>query len=133
MPLTIPTHALDRMIAQMTDAKFTPGPWHVEPERLLNGMHVAGRTPFVSSQSGRIAQIRRKLALGRDEFADANAHLIAAAPDGYAVADEAANFLLATFGLVSDPENPRGWSDLDAFNVYKQLRAFQAKARGEQP
>jgi hypothetical protein len=61
----------------------------------------------------------------------ANAHLIVAAPALLAALRETSAELLAAFGSVSDPDNPRGWSDEDAFRTYQQAQAAIRKAEGK--
>lgn len=67
--------------------EHTPGPWFAVSERLYQGKHhVAGRGPVVKA-SGRprtIAEVYRATTQdGREKEAEANARLIAAAPELY--------------------------------------------------
>jgi len=71
-----------------TEAKHTPGPWFHRPEELHEGKHrVAGRCPSVYTViDGKAFGIADALRIqvvppGRDDIAEANARLIAAAPD----------------------------------------------------
>lgn len=57
-----------------------------------------------------------KLTFQRDELLGAN--------------KEAADFLLATFGNVSNPDDAAGWSTHDAFSVFIRLHTAIAKAEG---
>ena len=41
--------------------------------------------------------------------------------------DNCLDFLIATFGQISDPDNPQGWSDDDVFRIYKRIRAALAQ------
>jgi hypothetical protein len=64
--------------------KHTPGPWVAEPEKLHDGKyHISGEKPQVwnNDRSQLIASAHRTLTNGRDKQAEANARLIAAAPD----------------------------------------------------
>lgn len=65
--------------------KFTAGPWEAQPEKLMEGKHhVAGETPRIVKGKVLIARACRQLDArirgGRDDEAEANAILIAAAP-----------------------------------------------------
>jgi hypothetical protein len=59
------------------------------------------------------------------------ARLIASAPELYEADDDAADFLIANYGSVADPNNRDGWSCPDAYAVYQKLVAATSKARGE--
>ena len=102
--------------------KFTPAPWEHEPEQLLRGQHVAGRVPKVYREHLQIASVCRSLDArikdGRCETAEANARLIAAAPDLL----EAARDLIAKV----DATMPEFLADDLA-----PLRAAIARATGE--
>jgi hypothetical protein len=66
-------------------AKHTPGPWEAVSERLHGTSSVAGRSPEVVKVGRKIAKVQRSLDAsikgGRCEEAEANARLIAAAPE----------------------------------------------------
>ena len=71
---------------------FTPGPWIAHTEILTpGGLHVAGRSPSVRKDSHIVAGVGRFLDERLDHAkcpeAEANARLIAAAPDLYAALD----------------------------------------------
>lgn len=66
----------------MTDR--VPGPWRIIPEKLLHGQHVAGRAPEIRGGKGEgvlIAKLNRFSAKPQCARAEANARLIAAAPE----------------------------------------------------
>lgn len=76
----------------------TPGPWFATPEMLAaGGSHIAGRSPWVSvpthviARCSRLASDRKR---GPDKAAEANAELIAHAPEDIA-------YLLAELARVS--------------------------------
>jgi type VI protein secretion system component VasF len=60
----------------------------------------------------------------------ANARLIAAAPDMLSALIDAADALLCAFGQISNPDDPAGWSDADAFESYLTACAAIKKATG---
>lgn len=101
----------------------TPGRW---------SFHGWPNLPRVSTPDGKsicgVHKIGRFSGAVSDEVV-ANGHLIAAAPDGYAANREAADFLLSYFGPVAS-DDPAGWSDEDARDVYQKLAAAIAKAEG---
>jgi phage tail protein X len=96
----------------MTDTKWTPGPWEVRTE------------------NGAIRVYYGKTIAITDQMFEANAHLVAAAPELYealkAMADDYEEF-------VYNPATDR-W-DVPLFNkpVHDMARAALAKARGETP
>lgn len=95
----------------------TPGPWRALPEVLTGGIHhVGGRSPIVMKEGRKIACVSRSLDArikdGPCKEAEANARLIAAAPD-----------LLAALKLVVEQGNLDVW-------LAKQARAAIAKAEG---
>lgn len=69
----------------MSEAKFTPGPWTAD------GMTICGAGTTIDVEGSMVAQVSR--AIANDRFTrglktsqvDANAHLIAAAPELYGV------------------------------------------------
>lgn len=102
----------------MTDQlKWTPGPWRVSTIGLMND----GSLP-VSSDQGQIARVSAQADFPRGQGhnsecaeRDANAHLIAAAPDLYAALD----------ALIDG----RNWTM--STEKFLAARAALAKARGE--
>jgi hypothetical protein len=70
---------------------------------------------------------------GDQEVHEANARLIAAAPDLLEVAKFAEDFLAAEYAMVTEPDNPAGWSDRAAYENYKSIHAAIAKATGGGP
>lgn len=79
-----------------TDEKvsYTPGPWHVEPEKLQDGQyHVAGRAPIIYANGSPIATLARLSMKAHDRTAEANARLIAAAPEMAKALREAVEYL----------------------------------------
>jgi hypothetical protein len=117
----------------MSKVTFTPGPWRYEDNASMTPdtpYWIGADHPEVGFCSH--AHVRS----GCDEAEElgdmeANARLIAAAPEIYEDASEALDLLLAHFGSVSDPSNVMLWSDEDAFRVYWNLHGSLAKARGE--
>lgn len=104
----------------MSKTKFTPGPWNVDPQYIhdiqAGGVEVSRCTSY--SNAGREAIYPYNAPC--DEQADANAHLIAAAPDLY----EALQELVDSIEPIAYPYHVSG---LD--NAKRVL----ARARGEQP
>jgi hypothetical protein len=79
-----------RKQAEHDAPKFTPGPWRVRPGRMSSGAIVAG--PVLQMPKG---EVQEQVALATiasfmdsDSERDANAHLMAAAPDLYAICVE---------------------------------------------
>lgn len=105
--------------------QHTPGPWHAQPEKLHGGKHhVVGRTPMVVREGQVIARMERSLN-AKDEpcaEAEANARLIAAAPDLLAALQNIAN----TLGRATLDDCER-----HAFAAHLIARAAIAKATGE--
>lgn len=111
-----------------TETKFTPGPWEAVPEKLYNGrFHAAGRTPSVFCGDRKIADAHLPLGAfrkdGPSEEAEANARLIAAAPDLY-------NTLKAIFDCYE------GGYSAESFAIHvepfvQEAASVLAKARGE--
>ena len=110
----------------------TPGPWHV----------VSRETRFdICQASGdryedKIAELhywsRPVPKKGQPDraTAEANAILMASAPDTAAERDrlraaleDAADFMLAKFGSVTNPSSSQAWSDSDAFETYWKTQA----------
>jgi hypothetical protein len=95
-------------------AKFTPGPWHVHG---ANGN-------VVYAPDGWIADVRAGTKGSHGPAAQANANLIAAAPDLYA----------ACKALIAYQESEEEWSILVATKAYESAvamaRAAIAKAEG---
>lgn len=67
----------------MSTNKHTPGPWEYVPEQLdPSGSRVAGRGPVVKVEQFAVAKVcRTAYRRGREPEGEANARLIAAAPD----------------------------------------------------
>lgn len=110
----------------MTETKFTPGPWHVPTGPFVGGLSVETRADdyFIkcpgSGGAMSLTQTVCKLDWSGTEEWEANAHLIAAAPEMYEALDD----------IVSS------WSDTDNIDEDEYLRrisarAALAKARGE--
>lgn len=103
----------------MTDAKHTPGPW-TYGGHLFDSRIMAEEAP--SSWSSRTIAVVDHT---EDEMGEANAHLIAAAPDLLAACTHALNALERVAHTVDREE-------LDAVvEVAALTRAAIAKARGE--
>ena len=101
--------------------KHTPGPWRVDPD-LRQDMewnnHIYGADDmavcFMAHSDGK-----------DDERDQANAHLIAAAPDGYALAESIVRWYENAGDSDPDQESP------GSIKLWRQAKAFLAKARGE--
>lgn len=94
--------------------EHTPGPWSYEVHELSEGYSA-------------IVYDARGQRVGTDHLSEADAALIAAAPDLLAAIKDAQDFIRSYFGPVSS-DDPAGWSDLDAMGVDINLRAAIAKA-----
>lgn len=90
-------------------SKHTPGPWHTQ--------HVHPYTHIKSDKNPMIAVVRSVLTDSRQEF-EANAHLIAAAPE-MLEALEMMLGILTVAGIAADTE------------AVQHLRSVIAKAKGE--
>jgi len=101
----------------MSETKFTPGPWHVTEARGLKGEHLYWEVSGNSHEyRGDLAYMQHSEGISgitREEN-DANALLVSASPDGYALAEAVAKHF-------KDTDAPLG----------EQARAFLSKARGE--
>ena len=100
----------------MTQTKFTPGPWTAETTT-DSGSWISGSSgEWVAFSCG-----------NTDERAKANTHLIAAAPDMYAVLEQAERFVAYFAGEAENsfvgPGTPK--------TCLAAIRAVRAKARGE--
>jgi hypothetical protein len=98
---------------------FTPGPWIAHTEILTpGGLHVAGRSPSVRKDSHIVAGVGRfldeRLNHAKCPEAEANARLIAAAPELYAALDD----------LVAECPTP-------SEETFKRASEALAKASGE--
>jgi hypothetical protein len=76
------------MVRQMVRKPFTPGPWIAHEEILTpGGLHVSGRSPSVRKGNHVVAAVNRfldeRLNHALCDEAEANAFLIAAAPEMY--------------------------------------------------
>lgn len=111
-------------------SEWTPGPWSVEYDERESGhvirMGEAIETPW-SFPSEQIIRYDHTISPDDDDeqeqfaTADANAHLIAAAPDLY----EALEAVLRDVGAEKD----FGFQDVD--DIYTKARAALTRARGE--
>lgn len=93
----------------MSALQSTPGPWHVGDKFVLcaQGVRIADASPWASADTRR-----------SDEEIDANARLIAAAPDLYSVVEEL-------------EESSNYWSEYCVpIGIVDRLRDALAKARG---
>ena len=114
----------------MSETKFTPGPWEKVyrlnsiGEPLKNGRYVIRQMGDSKREDFYIAESPYAAHRGGDVAVhEANAHLIAAAPDLYeALYDLQRQALQST---LNDPANEWGWEAL------QKTRAALAKARGE--
>jgi hypothetical protein len=107
------------MTNQKRKYPFTPGPWIAHTEILTPvGLHVAGRSPSVRKNSHIVAGVGRfldeRLNHAKCPEAEANARLIAAAPELYAVLDD----------LVAECPTP-------SEETFKRASEALAKATGE--
>jgi len=57
--------------------------------------------------------------------------LIAAAPDLYEALQRTIDDLVGAYAQAGDPDNPEGWSDVEAFETYQIAIAASAKANGD--
>lgn len=113
----------------------TPGPWRVysdpdcegECKDRFPGIEATNATIIIWGEENDTCGVRgvtRQVAL-------ANARLIAAAPDCLAANREAADFIRAYFGPIAS-DDPKGWSEPEAYAVYEQLKSTVAKAEGRE-
>lgn len=96
----------------MADVKFTPGPWGVEPRTT---------TIRVSAPSGKKIADLSLSSWQPAPTAQANAHLIAAAPDLYEALAHTLSLARLKWGNL----------DPDANGVFEAASAALAKARGQ--
>jgi hypothetical protein len=113
----------------MTETLFTPGEWRVEQGTTLVWGACNADDHTSRGMGYPIAECRitptAKWAKRPDEAEGiANAHLIAASPDGYAFAEKAAHFLT---GL----HLGRPLSTDDVEELLAEAKAYLSKARGE--
>ena len=101
--------------------KHTPGPWHAEKHVSMGqelfavfseGVHKAPDGIFLGTA-------------GTQPESQANARLIAAAPDGYALAESIVRWYENAGDSDPDQESP------GSIKLWRQAKAFLAKARGE--
>jgi hypothetical protein len=98
-------------------SKHTPGPWTVDEEILHEGkLHVAGRSATVEAGDKGICKLIRHSQSTHDPVSEANARLIAAAPDLLAACE-------AALGIVADCNEYDGFPE-----VFAQIRTAIAKA-----
>lgn len=96
----------------MSGARFTPGPWMAEP--------MTGRGAWVKGESGEWAA----LSCGNtDAIAEANARLIAAAPDMYEA-------LIAALPYIESELDNAAYKRGAVAKVVAQMNAIIAKAEG---
>lgn len=96
----------------MTKKPFTSGPWQTNPE-----------TPYLAAQvRDDVGRILADVYGESRETRKANARLMAAAPDGYALAEHIEAMANEAY-LVGHPE----WEA-----IVSEAKAFLGKARGEQ-
>lgn len=106
------------------DTRWTPGPWQRSPSKESGGSfiehidaeYVSHVVAFVHASHGMFDP-----PVATEEDA-ANAHLIAAAPDGYALAE----LVMEICG------NPKGISEASQEELYEAALQYAKKARGEQ-
>lgn len=103
--------------------RHTPGPWSYRDGDTV--------VYIQSGRAGRIADVLSfSMGFGPERpERNANARLIAAAPDLSAAAREALDFIGSYFGPVAS-DDPAGWSDGDAREVHAKLSTAIAKATG---
>lgn len=108
----------------MNERKWTKGPWEIIPR---GSKHLAPCILRKAETCGAyVAEVRT---YPPDPEADANARLIAAAPDLYEALEEANNVIrsLAVAYLMTIPDgDERGF-----FPLYDRMKSALAKARGE--
>jgi hypothetical protein len=109
----------------MSEMKWTPGPWRVDPDLFL----FRGYTQITGANHYGLAQVvtRMEDEDESDEYTatlEANARLIASSPDLYDALQAAFEYLDAI------PETTAGGDD-EAVRIARQARAALAKARGE--
>ena len=98
----------------MSDAKWTPGPW--ETSQSLGDAYIWAET----EENGVFEHVAVVLRCDEPGMQDANAHLIAAAPDLYEALEEIADYVGDEVSFILGPP------------VVSAARAALAKARGEQ-
>jgi len=97
----------------MSDTKFTPGPWR----SYNNGPHHNNR----SIDNWEIHWSDADECVVDHVYEEADAHLIAAAPDGYALAE----LVMELCG------QPHGVTELQSDLLYEEALSFTKKSRGE--
>ena len=109
----------------MSETKFTPGPWFAGQMHRWSGTCITRRPPIEYGPSGTIgdapiAQVVAKAPHWENSYpVDANAALIAAAPDLYAALEDLRSSLIVLT------------KNSDLTEELKQADAALAKARGE--
>jgi hypothetical protein len=113
----------------MTETTFTPGPWHADK---INFWNVWAPDCKVAKtfDVGQAPQYREPSETERI----ANAHLIAAAPDGYGASEAFVRAAIEEYQIPGDADE--SWI-LDTLghglgNAFLRALSFLAKARGEQ-
>jgi hypothetical protein len=126
----------------MSETSWTPGPWKIDPfphnsnTPVICGQRIATHEIYADSSACWIAQVQKVQNVGQS--GDANAALIAAAPDQDAalliaelfVADE---LEVRRASMLPDPNEGESAYITDAEDVLNTIRAALAKARGEKP
>lgn len=103
--------------------KFTPGPWVVSTERRVE---IGCDWHWIGPEDWHTRTARCVGYFGEEEEQEANANLIAAAPDLY----EALDALFKDYKQLADSGDAGNWS-LEELEVGKKALAALAKARGE--
>lgn len=110
----------------MSDTKFTPGPWCACQKRTIHGDGITIDADYsISAMQNKIpwyglATVITSTEGGdRDEEGEANAHLIAAAPDMYEALESFVDFFSCVKDTKSVPE------------IWESAKNALAKARGE--
>ena len=121
----------------MTAAKHTPGPWQVGSRHTSNGVWTQGGDLIASTHSSQRAVDRDAQILEQD----ANARLIAAAPELLDALRKCVNLLeeteresgrLVEYGE-EDPFRMGEWFECDDNALFEAARAAIAKAEGQTP
>ena len=111
------------------ETPWTPGPWTVEDP--MEGFVVRADDPNRPGKRFLICKLGPSYRSKADESqAAANARLIAASPALYEALTEALDFINSYFGPVAS-DDPEGWSDDDARDVAKTIRAALEAAKAQ--
>ena len=112
----------------VTETKWTPGPWHWDSDPVQNDPYNRVRYRVVT-KGKTITQVYYSSYEGGPTNAEADAKLIAAAPDLYEALKRARNSLATA--IQANVEAPD--FNVNDHVVIKQIDAALVKARGEQP